>query len=150
MRKLPAFLLAGLSAAALAGTATAASRNGHFLNIALPDGSTAHIEYAGDVAPKVTIEPSKAVAFGDWVPFPAFASLDRMMEQIDRETQAMLREAPVNGVAPIGTPGAYVASFGNSPANVTSTTIVSYSNGKSTCTRETQTISQGPGKPPKV
>ena len=36
------------------------------------------------------------------------------------------------------------------PAGETSTTVVSVSNGGATCTRTTESVSQGPGKPPKV
>ena len=43
-----------------------------------------------------------------------------------------------------------VAAYGNLPAGATSTSIVSYSNGGATCTRTTEVVSQGPGKPPKV
>jgi hypothetical protein len=151
VRKLPAIALAGVAAVTLAGTAVAASRNNHVMNVPLPDGSTARVEYAGDVAPKVTVEPARPVAFGDWAPLPSFAGFDRMIEQMNRETQAMLRQAQQMARQPVA-PGAtpYVASLGNAPAGVTSTTVVSYSNGSSTCTRTTETVSQGPGRPPKV
>ena len=55
MNKLPA--LAGIAAAAIAGTAIAAGSKSHVMNVPLPDGSVAHIQYVGDVAPKVTVEP---------------------------------------------------------------------------------------------
>ena len=154
MRKLPAIALAGFAAAALAGTAVAASRSSHVINVALPDGSTARVEYVGDVAPKVTIEPGRPVAFGALAPLPSFASFDQMFEQMNRETEAMMRQAQqMQQVAAQAGPGGAaptVASFGNAPAGVTSTAVVSYSNGHGTCTRTTQTVSQGAGKPPKV
>lgn len=153
MRKLPAIAVAGFAAAALAGTAVAASRNSHILNVPLPDGSTARVEYYGDVAPKVTIAPAGplAAANGDWMPLPAFAGFDRMIDEMNRQTEAMIRQAQqVQQMArqPGATP--YVASFGNAPAGASSTTVVSYSNGNGTCTRTTQSVSQGAGKPPKV
>jgi len=55
MRKLAQFALAGAAAAALAGTAYAATGKAHVMDVALPDGAVAHIQYYGDVAPKVTI-----------------------------------------------------------------------------------------------
>ena len=152
MRKLPAIAFAGLAATALAGTAVAASRNSHVMNVPLPDGSLARIEYVGDVAPKVRIAPV-AAPVGEWaaIPFPSFAGFDRMIADMDRETDAMIRQAQQMARQPAGVPGApIVASFGNAPSGMTSTTIVSVSNGSSTCTRTTQEVSQGAGKPPKV
>jgi hypothetical protein len=152
VRKLPAIALAGVAAATLAGTAVAANRNSHVMNVSLPDGSVAHVEYTGDIAPKVTVDPARpfAAGFGDWAPLPSLAGFDRMIAQMNRETEAMMRQAQQMARQPVGGAVPYVASFGNAPAGVTSTTIVSYSNGNSTCTRTTETVSQGPGKPPKV
>jgi hypothetical protein len=127
------------------------------MNVPLPDGSVAHVEYVGDVAPKVTVDPARpfAAAMGDWAPFASFAGFDRMIEQMNRETEAMMRQAQqmqqVAGHTVAGGATPYVAAFGNAPAGASSsTTIVSYSNGNSTCTRTTEAVSQGPGKPPKV
>jgi hypothetical protein len=154
VRKLPAIALAAFASAAVAGTAVAANRSSHVMTVALPDGSTARVEYVGDVAPKVTVEHGRPVAFGDWSPLASFAGFDRMIEQMNRETEAMLRQAQqmqqVAAQPGVGGAAPYVASFGNSPAGVTSTTVVSYSNGSATCTRTTQTVSKGAGKPPKV
>ena len=154
MRKLFAFACAGVGAAVLAGSAVAANHNSHVMNVALPDGSTARVEYVGDVAPKVTVTPVRpiATASGDWMPLPSFAGFDAMFEQMNRETEAMIRQAQQMAAQPgVGGAAPYVASFGSAPAGASSsTTIVSYSNGSGTCTRTTQTVSQGAGKPPKV
>jgi hypothetical protein len=64
MRKAFGFILAGLGAAALAGAAVAASQDSHTMNVPLPDGSTARVEYVGDVAPKVTVVPAPVSPFG--------------------------------------------------------------------------------------
>lgn len=154
MSKLPAFALAGVAAAALAGTAVAAKPNSHVMNVPLPDGSVAHVQFVGDVAPKVTIDPAApfAAAMGDWAPLPSFAGFDPIIQQMNRETEAMMRQAQQMSRLPAGGAAApYVAAFGNAPAGAgSSTTIVSYSNGNSTCTRTTEAVSQGAGKPPKV
>jgi len=150
VRKLPAFAIV-LTATALAGAAIAAAPRTHALDVSLPDGSVAHIEYVGDVAPKVTVAPrpsapsSEALDMG----FPSFAGFDRMMEQMQRQSQEMIRRAQQMSHQP---PGAapYVASFGSLPAGGTSTTIVSVSHNGVTCTRTTEMVSQGPGKAPKV
>ena len=153
MRKLPAFAFAGMAAAALAGTAIAAAPQTHVMNVPLPDGSSVRVEYVGDVAPKVTVAPrAVADARGAWgMELPSFAGFDRMFEQMQRQSQDMIRRAQEMAHRPAGAGAApYIASFGNLPAGQTSTTVVSVSNGGSTCTRTTEMVSQGPGKPPKV
>jgi len=151
VRKLPAFALAGVAGAALAGTALAAGPNSHVMNVALPDGSVARIEYSGNVAPRVTIDPRPvADAAMPWaMPFPSFAGFDRMIQEMQRQSQAMMRQAQQIAHQPSGA-APYIASFGNLPAGGTSTTVVSVSNGGATCTRTTEVVSQGPGKAPKV
>ena len=153
MRKLPALVFAGVAAAALAGTAIAASPKTHVMNVPLPDGSVARVEYVGDVAPKVTVAPRTMAAMGDWgpqmMPFPSFAGFDRMIEQMQRQSQEMMRRAQEMSRHP-GVAAPYIASYGNMPAGQSSTTVVTVSNNGRTCTRSTEVVSQGPGKPPKV
>ena len=151
MRKLPVFAIAGVAAAALAGTAMAASRNSHVMDVPLSDGSVVHVQYVGDVAPKVLVDPVRPVSPDDWSAFPSFAGFDRMMEQMSRETEAMIHQAQQMAVQPGVGAAPFVASLGNAPAGASSsTTIVSFSNGSGTCTRTTRSVSEGPGKPPKV
>ena len=158
MRKLPAVALAGAAVCALAGTAIAASPKApatstHVMNVPLPDGSVARVEYVGNVAPKVTVEPRPfAEAASPWgMAFPSFAGFDRMMAEMQRQSDQMIRQAQEMAKHPDAT-GArpYIASYGNLPAGQTSTTVVSVSNGGSTCTRTTEVVSQGAGKAPKV
>ena len=155
MSKLPALVLAAaVAAAGIAGSAVAATSKTHVMTVPLPDGSTARIEYVGDVAPKVKIDPRPfAVPQAAWAPMglPSFAGFDRMMAEMQRQSQEMIRRAQEMAKQPqggIATP--YIASFGSLPAGETSTTVVSVSNGGSTCTRTTEVVSQGAGKPPKV
>src|SRR5206468_3725764 len=77
---------------------------------------------------------------------------DRMIEQINRESAAMIADAQRMARQAPAAPGTmpYVASFGSAPAGATSTSVVSVSNGGKTCTRTTEVYSQGAGKPPKV
>jgi len=144
MRKAHGLVLAGLGAAAVAGAAVAASRDSHVMNVPLPDGSTARVEYVGDVAPKVTVVPGAIAPFG---------MFDRSMFDMDRQIEAMMRQVDQMARAPAavaGMPGLNVAAYGNAPAGTESVTVVSTSNGGKTCTRTTEVTSQGPGKPPKV
>jgi hypothetical protein len=95
VRKLPAFAFAGVAAAALAGTAFAAAPKTHSMDVPLPDGSVAHIEYVGNVAPKVTVAPRPFADAGPGMPwmmdFPSFAGFDRMIQDMMRRNQEVMR-----------------------------------------------------------
>jgi hypothetical protein len=150
MRTLVKLAFAGVAAAAIAGTAVAASGDQHVMNVALPNGGTAHIQYYGDVAPKVTIDPGASAA---WTPmaFPGFGNLDQAIARMDAAQAAMMSQVQQmtrgvgSKVAPID-----VVSYDNMPAGANSVSIVSVSNGGATCTRTTQVTSEGAGKAPKV
>jgi len=140
---LRALLVAGV-AAAIAGTALAATSNSHVMNVSLPDGSVARVEYVGSVPPKVTVAPAP-VAGEAWMSgLPSFAGFDRMFEQMARQPIG------TSGMVPGTAAGMNVASYGNLPAGADSVSVVSVSNGASSCTRTTEVVSQGPGKLPKV
>lgn len=97
MRKLRTAVLAGAGSLLVATAAMAATDELHRMKVALPDGSVAHIEYVGDVAPTVTVQPvaMDRIAFLD--PFagmaPFFADLDRVAALMDQQSRAMLRQA---------------------------------------------------------
>ena len=145
MRTLPT-LAAGIAAAALAGTAIAASPQMHRMDVPLPGGGVVHVEYAGDVAPKVTVAPAQPG--GLWAPmaFPAMPDMrnfNRMFDQMQKQMQQIQqigRQAP----------GMNIASYGGMPDGSTSVSVVTTSNGGVSCTRTTEVVSQGAGKPPKV
>jgi len=146
MRTIAALALGGIAAMAVAGTGIAAGSKTHVMNVALPDGSVARVEYVGDVAPKVTVEPRQlAGTERTWTPtaMPSFAGFDQMMARMNQQIQQMARQ-------PMASPGMNVAAYGNMPSGANSTSVVSYSNGRSVCTRTTEVVSQGAGKPPKV
>lgn len=152
MRKLVRLAFAGVAAAAIAGAAVAASADKHRMDVALPGGATAHIEYYGDVAPEVTIAPGTLAPFtAGWTPI-AFPDFGVIMQRVIAEQAAMTkqmaqvaREGVGSTVAPVN-----VASYGNMPAGANSLSVVSVSNGSGTCTRTTEVTSQGAGKVPKV
>lgn len=142
MRKANAIVLAGLGAVGIAGAAVAASRDTHTMNVPLPDGSTARVEYVGNVAPKVTVVPA---------PMAQFGLFDRSMFDMQRQIDAMIKQVDAMARMPVaGTPGLNVAAYGNAPEVAQSVTVVSTSNGAKTCTRTTEVTSQGAGKSPKV
>ena len=150
MNKLPAIAI-GVAAAALAGTAIAATPKTHRMDVPLPDGSVAHITYVGEVAPKVSIDPRPlAYSQPEWgMPFPSFAGFDKIFQEMNQRTEEMMRRAQQVAHQPAAA-APYIASSGNVPAGQTSTTVVSVSNDGATCTRSTEVVSQGSGKPPKV
>ena len=144
MRKAHAIVLAGVGAASLMGAAAAANQKTHTMTVPLSDGSVAKIEYVGDVAPKVTVEPGMSV------PFAPLGMFDGAMLDMRRQIDAMIRQANELARRPLASaPGMNVAAYGNMPAGATSVTVVSTSNGSKTCTRTTEVTSQGAGKPPK-
>jgi hypothetical protein len=140
------FILAGLGAVTLSGAAAAASQDAHTLTVPLPDGSTARIDYVGNVAPRVHITPGPLS-----VGFPAFGVFDRSALDMERQIDAMMRQMKDMTVRPLtGGPGMNVAAYGNAPAGSSSVTVISTTNGGVTCTRTTEVTSQGVGKAPKV
>ena len=144
MREATGLVLAGLGAVTLTGAAVAASQDRHVMNVPLPDGSTARVEYVGSVAPKVTVTPTPPS-------FPAFGMFDRSMFDMQHQIDVMMRQFDrATKVPPAGPTGLNVVSYGNAPAGRSSVTVVSTTTGSKTCTRTTEVTSEGPGKPAKV
>ncbi len=118
-----ATLLAGGAALLVAGTAVAAERL-HRMEVALPDGSVAHIEYAGEVAPKVTVEAAdpRAQAASD-----PFRELDRMAAAMEARQQAMMQQVAAMERAAAehrpAAPGGSPSSATSRPARTTAITL---------------------------
>jgi hypothetical protein len=149
MSKLRTAVLAGGATLLFAGAAAAATAELHTMNVALPDGSVAHISYSGDVAPTVAIEPvdARAMAYAD--PFAAMEREMALMEQrhadMMRQVAAMQRQAAASAQ-----PGQILVTS-NLPAGTSySYTMVSSSNGSGACTQTVQWRSDGAGKAPQV
>jgi hypothetical protein len=89
MRLARTTILAGSAALLLAGTAAYAADKLHTMNVSLPDGSIAQIQYTGDVAPQVVVAPADAapIAYVD-----PFAELDRMAAFMEAQRQAMMQQ----------------------------------------------------------
>jgi hypothetical protein len=153
MRELRTAVLTGAAALAVAGAALAASQDMHIMKVGLPDGSVARIEYAGDVAPRVTVTPaSEAVTIGlnafDAAPFVAF---DRIAASMDRDMEAMVHE--IGALQPPLTPDAGkldLAALGRLPPGTVSYRFVSNSNGNDTCSRSFEVTSYGLDRKPRV
>ena len=132
MRRVRTTVVAGIAAALVAGTAVAAARDNHWINVALPDGSVARIEYHGDVAPRVVVAPAPMsvampVDLFDMAPFAAF---DRIAAEMDRQTDALMRQVAAMQAPVAGADGNVdMAAFGKLPAGTMHYSFFSTSTG---------------------
>jgi hypothetical protein len=140
-----AVVAAGLAASA--GLALAVTPTLHTLNVTMPDGGTAVIQYSGDVPPKVSFKDDPvAAAFPMGDPLaadPAFADIRKMSAAMDREMSDLMSRMTA--------PGATLkAGFGAAPGDRGYTVISTGSNKGAYCSRSIE-VTQGPGdKQPKV
>lgn len=94
MRKLRFPLVATLATVGIAGAALAASGHTHTLDVTLPDGSIAHVRYAGKVAPTVQVTPADRL----WSDTPGadaaspFAGMDAVVAMMARQHEAMMQQ----------------------------------------------------------
>lgn len=149
MRLTRTTVLAGGAALLVAGTAAVAADKLHKMEVALPDGATAQIEYAGDVAPKVTVEPADPQARAAFDPF---AELDRMAYEMQARHQAMMQQlaALQQAAAQGGAAGpGQVAFAGNLPAGAHFSYVSSTTDARG-CTQTVQYSSDGTGAEPRV
>jgi hypothetical protein len=147
MRAFTKLLLAGAGTLALAGTALAAADRVHVMDVALPDGSIAHVRYVGDVAPKVVVAPTP-VALVDADPFAMF---DRISLAMDRQMDAMMRQVSTLAAAPATGPQLNEAALKALPAGTVSYSYTSYSSGNgASCSQSVQVTSLGAAQAPNV
>ena len=152
MRKTIKLLVAGAGALALAGGAIAAADNSHVLNVALPDGSVAHIHYVGNVAPKVVVAPTAVAMPVAFVAADPFAMFDRISYAMDRQMDAMLRQASAMAqAAPAANGQLSEAALKSLPPGTVSYSFTSFSSGNgASCSQSVQVTSLGQNQPPKV
>ena len=160
MRKKTIGLLASIAGLALAGTAMATTppkpvQPEHVLNVALPDGTIQQIRYSGDTPPAVVFTPVRQatvpIAFGDPFAMAPFAEFDRIAAAMDRQMDAMLRQASTMTAQPVGPDGKIdQATFAKLPAGTVHYSFVSSSSGNGTCSRSVQVTSFGPNQQPKI
>jgi len=153
MRKIRTAVLAGIAAFCAAGTAMAASKDNHVMRVNLPDGSVARIEYKGDVAPQVRIDPSVRVVpirFVDAFDASPFIGFDRVFADMDRQVAAMMQQAQALSAQSDGNFNPDLAALRDAPPGMVSYRFVSVRNGNQVCTRSWQMTSQGSGQQPKL
>ncbi|WP_157219069.1 hypothetical protein [Flavisphingomonas formosensis] len=153
-RKAMLAVAASLAVGTAAVAATKAEPS-HVMEVALPDGSVAHIRYSGDVAPRILFAPAGADAFAptafDAFDAAPFAMFDRIAAEMDAQADAMFRQIDAMRQQAATQPGGLTAvSTGTLPAGAVSYSFVSTSSGKGMCSRSVQVTSLGEGKQPKV
>ncbi|WP_159980825.1 MULTISPECIES: hypothetical protein [unclassified Novosphingobium] len=148
--------LLGAAALALlgAGVAEAATARLHTMNVEAPDGSVVHVQYTGEVAPRVRVVPADAVTPAD-MPMMGdpFAHMDQISAMMDAQVNAMMQraalmqqQAAANGNA-AGAPGFTAAS--DTPQGM-QMTYYSTSTDANGCTRSVSYNSDGSGEAPKM
>jgi len=158
MRSLRKAVLAGAAAITLvsvAGLVVAEIKNTHVLDVRLPDGSLAHVRYVDETPPTVSFAPAQPTlsilrsASDPFGPSPPFASLEQISRAMDRQAEAMLREASARP-GPLTGPDLVQVEIGRPPPGVQGFSMVSTMSGKGVCTRSIEYRSLGYGKPPQV
>lgn len=139
-------LFAGAAAACLlaaGGLAAAESAKLYTMTVRTPDGATATIRYAGDTAPKVTFSDNPFLAhfWGVSIPFAAFAQIQADM---DRQMEAVLRQADTMSKGLASDDGLFNVGLGDMPKGGHGYSFFSSTNGA--CTRSVEITSDGAGK----
>lgn len=149
MRLARTTILAGGAALLLAGTTAYAADKLHTLNVSLPDGAIAQIEYSGEVAPKVSVVPAEVVPIALADPFAEF---ERMAAYMEAQHRAMMRQvAAMEQAAARAAPGAsgQMTLVGDLPAG-THFTYVSSTTDANGCTQTVEYRSDGGSAQPRV
>lgn len=168
MRISPKLLVAGAALAVVgAGVAEAATEKVHTMDVSLPDGSVAHLQYSGDVVPRISVQPvDQAVVvpslFGSrFVAVDPFAEMQRISAVMEMQHQAMLRQVAameamqrqairqgnVVTASAGGTPGLTIVGDLPKGAHVSYYSSTTDAHG---CTRTVSYSSDGSGAAPRV
>ena len=155
MRILTSLLLAGAAMAGVAVLAPTMAREleSHHLTIRLPGGGMETIEYTGNVAPHVVFHPlmtpiADPLAWPAGFELPSFAAFDRMAAEMDRQMDAMMRQAEIMTRLPQN--GALNRAVLENLSPGTSYSIVSQSFGNGVCTQTTQVTQRAGDAKPQV
>jgi hypothetical protein len=140
-------LVAAAATALIGGAALAASNYTHHMSVRLPDGSIAQVDYVGDVAPRVVLQPVATDAAADAadpfmaVGFPGFGQMDRIFADMQRQQAAMMQQvAAMEHDVAIHGPAAIATGAGPGMANWSYVSSTTSSNG---CTQTVEWTSQG-------
>jgi len=84
-------LAAGLTVAGTAAWADSKISNSHEMTVQLPGGRIEHIQYSGNVPPKLVIGSTPFVTL--WPAPVDFAQLDRISAELDRRMDQLIRQS---------------------------------------------------------
>ena len=151
--KLHTAALAGGALLLAAGGAAMAAGKLKTVSVDLENGTVAQIEYAGEVAPRVTLVPVQARTAPD-----PFAEMDRMFAQMEAQRARMLQQvaemqhrAAASGDQLSPGPGQVVVSTDMPAGSTYHYTVVSSTSGKGgICTQTVEYSSDGKSSEPKV
>ena len=144
-----------LAAAGLAGASAGELARTHILTVRLPDGSIEQIRYLGERPPQIhwTQDPTPLFSpgFEPVGPNAAFAALDRMSAEMDREAQALLNETASLQASAFGFPDAFAAAdSGRLAPGARSFSVVSTLSGAHMCTRSVEVFPSPDGGRPRI
>jgi len=156
MRPSHAFLLVGAAVLGLGALALPAAGKDpavHEMTIELPGGGTETIRYTGDIAPKVSfVQAPFDIAWPAPIAFgfaPSFVALDRVAADMERQVDAIWRQAHAVASWPADS-GPSQAAFDRFGPGTSSYTLVSESFGNNVCTQMTEVTTPPNGGKPKV
>ena len=95
---LPSIFAAGVFMAAAGAVAPAMAQDiqVHVMAVQLPGGAIEHIQYVGDVPPRVVLMPEPVMAAVPMVAADPFAALVRISAMMNQQVDAMMRQASVS------------------------------------------------------
>ncbi|TXI09934.1 MAG: hypothetical protein E6Q76_04840 [Rhizobium sp.] len=142
-----------IAAAACAGQAFAQPTSGqtsdmHQMRVRLPDGTLELIRYSGNRPPAVLFPnaPNAVPASDALDDASPFADLERISAAMDRESAALLNDAPFLTRWPDGDDLMHV-DLSELPKGTQGYRMISTTSGKGTCTQTTEYFDRGGGKP---
>ncbi|WP_426263318.1 hypothetical protein [Sphingomonas sp. PWP1-2] len=138
-------LLAGLGTCALAGSAIAAERATHVMNVNLPDGTVAQVRYAGDTPPRIALMPVERAIPVALIESP-FVGFDQIFADMDRQAAVMLQQAAaLQAAAPAG--GKIDKAALKAMPSGASYSFTAYSSSNGGCTQSYQMTAYGTAEP---
>jgi hypothetical protein len=126
---------AAIAAGAAMTPALAQDSQVHVLTMQLPGGGVEHIQYIGDVAPRVVLMPAPAMVAVPMMAGDPFATLERISAMMDQQAAAMMRQ--VNAIPAL-------------PPGVNGYSFASTMSGSGVCTHSVRITFTGNGKPQMV
>jgi hypothetical protein len=156
---IPTAVAAGALSLALAGAAMAAGIEHHVINVGLPDGAVAQIEYQGKVAPRVKIVPVSRVAVPVALADPAaffagnpFARMDAMFAAMEQRHAAMMRQVAAMAEAARADPGnvRFVASTNGAPQDGSFSYVSSTTTSNGGCGHTVQITQRAGAEPQRI